>query len=504
MDLESLVLRLETTGGSNVGGEVEDVGHKVEQTGEKAHKAGEHFNFAEAGVFHFAEAIRMASGVMTEFIESLALLVGIEHASAIERLSGRFAALTGIVEKAGAAIKEIKELSDTSQFSVQQLGDIMNRFIATGATPNEAMRKTRAIEGAGSAMFMNPGELSAVSNALIMMREMPMVMPRQLREIGQTLPLSKVLEAGGGAHTDNASNAARILSAMGGARASEVLMRGIEKLYGDSAGKINGFSAALSAFGHTVSEIMEPTGALIIGFLTPFATGLRNMAGVLGDINEMTHGWAGIGAIIVTLVKTQGFLVKSYETAIGAIRRLTIALDELAAAGSTAAAATGAEAVASGALAVGAGAAVATGAGAGLLRGGGLMKGIGVGLLISGAADLIGGFVSSHGQPKLGDAVSTVGSYAGIGAAIGSIVPAIGTAVGALGGAVVGELKVVYDQSHGEKSEVEKNTERSANALEDIRGQMIGGGRRAARVSSEIELEHALSHVVAHGAGLVG
>lgn len=503
MDLESLVLRLESTGGGNVGGEVVDVGNKVEQTAEKTHKAGEAFNFAEAGVFGFSEAIRMATGVMTEFIESLALLVGIEHAAAIERLTGRFAALTGSVEKAGAAIKEIKELSDNSQFSVAQLGDIMNRFIATGASPNEAMRKTRALEGAGSAMMMDPGELSAVSNALIMMREMPMVMPRQLRELGQTLPLSKVLEAGGGAHTDSAATAARMLSAMGGAHASEVLMRGIEKLYGDSAGRINGFSAALSAFGHTVSEIMEPTGAVIIGFLTPFAVDLRNIAGVLGNINELTHGWAGIGAIIYTLIRTQAFLVQSYNVAIGAIRRLTLALDELAVAGGAAARSTAAEATASGAMAVTGGAAVAGGA-AGILKGGGLLKGLGIGLLVAGISDLLGGFLSSHGQEKLGGQVSTIGAYGGTGAAIGSLFGPEGTVIGLLGGLIVGEMKTLWDNAHGEKSDVEKNTARAADALEDIRGQMIGGGRRAARVSSEIELEHALSHLMIHGGALTG
>lgn len=104
---------------------------------------------------------------------------------------------------------------------------------------------------------------------------------------------------------------------------------------------------------------------------------------------------------------------------------------------------------------------------------------------------------------------TTLGTLGATGGAFGAIESIVSGALAFLLtpiGAIVGVLTILvgafalwkWNESQN-SDKIEDNTKRAADALEDIRGHMIGGGRNTKRVTAEIEVERAISRAFGYG-----
>lgn len=513
--LEDLVLKLSITGENTTAAGIKKTEAAVESVGETAKEAGESFSVAKGGIIGFVTELTTAVTAITGFVAAVAALAGVNQAGKFERMEGNLASIIGDARKARDLFRDIKDMGEHSGFDTGGIDNFAKDLVSTGTAASEASRQLKILTTFGKATFQSQEGMQGIMSDLAQMRLKPHLDTSDAAGLqGKGFPLLKTLEAATGQKFTSQLQAQFYLAGMSGQRAYETLLKGMDKEFGHAYASGGGFLGMLHDLSQTFSDVMEPTGRLVISVLEPIGELVRTVGGWAGRLNELMQGWLGVLAVTGLLVKAKGALVLTYRATIGAAMQLTAAMEGLAASMVTASATAGVQSAANGGAAA-ASAANAAGAGGAALAARGLAGGALTGVMADLAAvalpvtiaviasQAIGSLVGG----QLGTFLKAAGSGAAIGAGIGSVIPGLGTAVGGIVGGIIGGVGSIFSMMfHDDKRPVTgnddaaartaDNTERTASALEDIRGQLIGGGSRARRVQGDLELELAIARML--------
>lgn len=442
---------------------------------------------------------------------------GVKLAAEYERVELGFASLLKSASAAHELMANISKLGQSTPFRTQELTQFAQQLLATDASANKAlntMRILRTVTDAMAAGGRSTADVGDVSAILGNMRIAPHIDTRQIQELfARGVNIPEVYKAATGQNVAPQIAMAR-LGNMQGQRAFDLIMKGMEKLYGGAAA-----SQAATGLGllqniiETLGLVALPTGVILLGMLKPLGSFLLNILNLAQGLNEMSHGVLGLIVIIALIVRGWNFLSSVAIAAYTATQQLTTALLEYAAAARVAATSTttaaGAQTAAaggaavSGAAAVGGGAVGAAGNAGAMAKMMGALKAAGpaiVGLALS----LLGGELQkskSNNYKNTGDYMVGIGSGIGIASIVGIFLPLPAKIAVAVAGGIIGGLKTWWDKSHPEKAVGDNTQQRQLQVLKDIHSQLIGGGDRSQRVKSEIEAEFSLRKAVFSGVG---
>lgn len=520
--VEELVFSISTTGAAEATVQINRVSQamdSVEESGEKADKGLSTVSGGLMSVFHKATA---AIAIIGTLAAALGTLSGVKLAAQYQRLETGFEAMLGSAEKAHKLMSELKRMGEETPFKTVELVAFSRRLLATGSTAAEVVKQMKALSEFGAATGKTDSELGEVVSIMSRLRFRPHLDIREIGELGGLgVNLQQIVGAATGKNFKNQAQASQYLAGLSGAKAFDVLLSGMDKKFSSAAGFASTFLSVIENTGEAIGNIMLPTGKLLLPILGRVLLLVQHIAQFVGGINEMTAGFSGLASIVYILIRAKGLLVFAYKSTVGAVIQLTAALEAMAAAAEVATVATRTEAVADGTKAIAgtaATAAVAGGIAGSIGKGGtaatavadagmaaklGKLKGgiaffLGALLadwIIGKVADSIrgkGGRINSYIGDALQNMVNGAISGAGIGFAFGG---PMGAAIGGSIGAALGILSTFYNYMWGDKSgkdDQAADTKRAADALEDIRGQMIGGGPRGRRVMGDLEVQMAI------------
>ena len=429
----------------------------------------------------------------------LAEISGVSIAAQFMSIQISLENLTGSASKAMQLMREFRAIGVASPFSTQEVSRTGMQALGAGVPEQDVGRQLKALLNVASFGNLTSADMTPFMRNIFQIKT-KMDKEANQTDINQMLARAPaVAKLFSGTMGLSPEESAKKLQGMSGTEVYQTLIKG-----GEGMAKMAAAAQALRNPLVVVSNaleqfqmIMEPTGKLLIGVLTPVVYAFGRLAGFLGVINEMSGGLAGLIAVGVGATYALG--------------RLTLTIAALGAAASASAFAGGGVAgAAAGRAAAGTfmagGAMAAFGAGRGVLgRLPALLKGGIAGLGISLGGEALGNWIQGDKKDTemtaLGGALKGALNTAGIGAAIGGAVGgAPGIAIGAVIGFAVGgiyeSIKELMNPQSGASSaadETAKNTKRTAEAVEDLRSTVFGGGKRTRAGASQFEAEYTLS-----------
>lgn len=511
--VEELIWELKTRGADGVTTTLRQIERQTERTGQSAQQMGNRFNLAGLSLTDMLVGIQAAIAGVREMGQVLAAVTGIGIAARFQTLNVGFTTLIGNAEKARTILKELRQLGAETPFDTEELVSMSRLLLAMGVDANRVVRDMRAITDAIAVTGQGPEVTRRVITNLSQVRGMQHVNVRDLNEIAYAgLSLNKILGAAlGKTLTDGQGRQA--VNQMTGKQFYDTFIKGVEKLYGGSARLLGlgTLAGILQNIGDTLRLVMLPTGVLLLPVVQAVGRAFLLVANAAQKLNEMTGGSAGLILLFRGLIAVKGVLITAIVKVRTSITGLIESLDRLSVSAATAAGSTGVQAAANAtgtATAVGVGAAAATGGILARLRGffsgglkgvlsgaKGLLKGPGIGLIADLGLNWLGGM--------LGGALGGTLKGAGTGIGVGSLgflgggpLGIITTIVGALIGGITGFMG--SRRGPGGDTAAEKLGETNT-ILKDIKAQMIGGGPRARRITSELEIEMALGRALKTG-----
>ena len=540
-DLGELALRITIAGQEKVRTGLQQVGHELREAGERSEKFAEGLERTELPALALLSTIGFLVGGVRELIGALGEFTGVSEAAGYQKLTAQLTFLTGSAREAKEMIADLKETALGLGMNPLALAGYTRVLLNTGSSAREAARQIKALADVSAMGGMGEANIGEAANLLGQIREKPHLRAQAITRLSELgINLRDIVKAQTG-HEMSSMQAVSFLGAMRGEKLLETLIGGIEKTYGNAAKTLSDTTALgiLQQIGANLQDVLEPTGEMLLPILQDFGAYVKDASEKIRNFNELTGGSAGLTVVMFGLYKAGGLIVGSFVRAGMAIKQLTTAIDRLAVSAYRASLKTGeGEALkdaagAAGFLPFGGGGKAGFNPDAlqaipkfgglrnafkvGGLRAAGevgldfakgllpklgrFAKGAGPLMLLTIGSELLGDKIGGKG----GNVLKNVGEYAGYGALIGTIIPGIGTAVGAGVGALVGAVKGLWENAHQKsvdgQNEVAKNTKKAADALQDIRGHLIGGGARSEFGKSRAEAEMALQRMLAYGVG---
>jgi hypothetical protein len=548
--LERLVIELTTEGADKVNSDLKRTSQVVEMVGDKAQQAGTQVqSFAErirSGNMSLVEMGFVAQNALAgigQITRMLASFSGVNLAAEYQRITVSFSALLGSESKAKKLLGTLKDIGESTPFETLEMVKFARQLVSTGSNAEATARQLKTLSAFGMATGMDTAQVGEIISMMSGMRNRPRLNVEEIGALGaRGLDIAKVVNAATG-RSFGRQQAISYVSGQRGEKAFELLLRGIEKLYGNAGGST--FLGTMENLGEVFRNIMLPTGRLLLPVLGGIAAGFTLIGQFAGRVNELSGGFAGLSLIVMGVFRAKTFLVGSLKAAYDSTINLVRALSQYSATAGTAAVA-GRMNVMGGSIPVGSaavsGASVPiNGLRASVGRAGGIggwlkslpgaamggMKGFlpkAAGFIKSAkggsiyavvgaiAGDILGGWLKNDARDKDGNITkpgqnlfgnilqggiggATIG---GMGFAFGPIVGAITTSIGAIAGGIYG-----YFNGKKENSDpVAKNTEKMADSLEAIEGHLRGNvGERGRYSQTTMQLEYALKQQVMQGIG---
>lgn len=499
----------------------------VRQAGSAAAGAAISFGGLQSPILGAAAAMSALALSARQIGAGLLAATGVGIAAQFQKIEVGMANMLGSAEKAKQLMKELRLLGATTEFNTQGLVGLAGQLLATGSTPKGVTREIRALTDAAAFAQVGDEGVTQLATNMAQIRNAPKPELEDLKQFGTNrISLDKVVGAALG-QAMSGGEGIRKLQKMSGKDAFETIVLGMEKAYGGSAQRLAGSMIGLAVnLREAFETIMLPTGKLLIPVLALGAKALTLFGVALGRVNEVTGGAGGAILLATALARGWALVVSAIASARNGINQLIASLNALAGSAAMAAGTTGVQAAANarGAAAVGGtaaakglflpsgpgtAAAAATPAakaslwsrigGGAMSMGRGLMGflrgGAGIGILASLGGGLIGNAIGGD----TGNTISSAATGAGLGAAIGSVIPGLGTAAGGIIGGILGLGKGLYDSfsKDNKDGEIAQNTKKAADALQEIRGELIGGGARARGGMTDAEI--AMARMMATG-----
>ena len=457
--------------------------------------------------------IMATSWALQEISAVFTPLTGLQPAIANERFAISYKTLTNNVHLAGQALADMQRLSERAGIPTQEIEQSAESFMVFGESVARTKRLVESISNTTSTMGLGAGSVAPLAAKIAPLRTSMqglgvgelMGMGREGVNLSQILKTQRGIDFTGQGRTGQMM-AARVMGSMPGYMQYDVLTKGIL----NSTRQVDSFARSLQSFLNVSGNLMEPTGRLLLGVITPFLKAAASSLSRLSELNRLTNGFLLLPLAFSSIVVGLGAMITIIRAATTQIAILTGQIARLGAGAGASSAASAVNSIGGGIFPIGAGTPAATATGATTATGGffskmmggakvllpRLLKGIGTGLAIDTAGNFISNLVSGDGKDPTrsfwGKAISNISSGAGIGATIGSVIPGLGTAVGAGVGALSGIGKTWWDSTHPSNStqeEIARNTAEMVDSLKAVHGTLMGGGRRGGYVVSSFEAQ---------------
>lgn len=492
--LGELFFRIGLTGAADVVTGLKQVAQAATDTAAKGDKADTTVRGLSQSLASLGGEARMVTMAIAGLGASFMAWSGVNLAAKYQAVT---IGLTNILHSGEAAKKMMGELIQMGQetpFETADLVGFSRELLATGSSAGEAVRQLRTLANVGANMGLPVGEVGEMTRLLGSMRGRPHGGAETIQALqARGVNMAEVLAASGGPKFSGKyaqMQANQYLGSLTGAQAFDKVMTGLQKLNPTGA---QSFLSVMQNMGESIRNVMLPTGELLLPVLGSLGKSLMSMANIVGKLNALTGGGAGLVAVFTGAWVGATRLVSSFRQAVVAIGQLDVAIMSLAAtarASSAVSGASGAASMATPAVAGGAAAAARSGIFArlgGWLKGAFSLKGLGIGLGINWLGDMLGDKVGGGN----GNFIKNVAGGAGLGAAFGPW----GFAIGAIGGALKGLWENKQPAKGDDKlDKIAENTAKSADSLQSLQGRLLGGGGpRANRAIGEIEMDHALA-----------
>ena len=432
----------------------------------------------------------------------LAVGTGVRTAMRYQQISVALETVIGSADKAAIVMQKLIDMGARTAFDTAELAQFASIMLSTGSTAETVTDELKAL---ADAMAFSGVPREFVSNFLynlMQIRSMARVNAQDLRQMFMSAPgIGKILGAGLGVKgTFGMAELRQAAATMSGREIFEAVVRGAGMVAGGTAERYGTrvFGFALANLWEQLNRVMEPTGQIILRILGPLTGVVMQTASLLGNINRLTHGFAGLGWIAVGVYRYWSLLVGSFRSAAVAIQQLRASIDGLTA---SAARASGVGGAATGAAAAGAGAAAAIGLGGwrgALGKLGGALRTPG-GLGAAGA--LAGGIIGLlAGQNRTLELIGNALSMGGIGAMVGKVGGPWGAAIGAIAGIGLAVWEWLSRQNAEKGTSPAVKEQQKTNAiLQDIKASLVGGGGRARQAVALAEAEIAIRRALGWG-----
>lgn len=450
---------------------------------------------SSASLSNFGDEARLVAAGIGALGASLAGLTSFNLAAKYQNVEIGLTNILGSAEKAKKLVGELITLGGQTPFDTSELVGFSRGLLATGSTAESVTRELKVLSAVGANMGLPVGEVGELARLLGDVRNRAHAGAETFQALqSRGVNLAKVLAASGGPKFEGqfgGLQASQYLGSLPGAKAFDVVMKGLEKLNPEPAQSV---LSTLQNLGESFQNVMLPTGRLLLPVVGGIAQALKFVADGFGKINELTGGSGGLILILGGLWKAKNLLIGSTLTAISAIQNLSATLNKLSLSAGISAGATGSAGIAGG---LGAGISGVKGFFSGGVKGilpalGGALKAVkGPGLGF--AVDILGNLLGDKLGGQAGNLIKNISTGVGLGALAGPW----GALVGGLGGLGAGLWQNSQTKPSDPATKTAENTKRMADSLEALNGRLLGqGGRRAGASISEIEAEQALARAL--------
>jgi hypothetical protein len=457
-----------------------------------------------------------AMGVVNTLASSIGMLgaaaasfAGVRLAAQYERIEIGFKSILGSAQAAHKIMRELRQMGAETPYRTEALIGYARGLAAVTHDGDKAVATLRTLAAVGSAQGWGEADVGDVARTLAALGSSfrPAGQDTIMSLAAKGIDIARVAKAAGlgdfGTDQLASARAAQAIGAYQGPRAMELLIKGMEKIYPATMS----FTGVLQNLAESLSQIMLPTGQMLIPVLGAIARAVTWAAQRLRDLNERLGGAGGFALIVGGLVRLGPSLIASMYGAYIGLMRLNAALQSLAVTSNAAAMSAGTAAATNTGAAIGWKAAGIGGILAPVLRlfGGGLgstlAKLLGIALPI---AALAGGMAMTNDQPGGWNSTKNALGRGLEGALPGMLLKNI--YVGAIG-ALLGILYGIWENYQPKPEDdaakqTAENTKRTADAMEQLRMQIIGGGIRTRRGASDIEAQINLSRAMATLSGV--
>jgi hypothetical protein len=455
-----------------------------------------------------------AVGVVSTLAASIGMLgaaassfAGLRLAAQYERIETGFRAILGSASAAHKIMGQLRQMGSETPYRTEALIGYARQLAAVTHNGDKAVKTLRTLAAVGSAQGWSETDVGDVARTLASLGSSitPPGKDTIMSLAAKGIDIARVAKAAGvgdfGTGPNATAQAAMALGAYQGPAAMEKLMKGMEKIYPPTMS----FLGVLQNLAESISQIMLPTGQMLIPVVGAIARAVTWAAQRLRDLNTRLGGAGGFAFMLAGIIRIGPSLIASLQGAFVGIMRLTAALRALAVSSSAAAVGTGA---AAGANASGMGAA-ALGRGAlgglkGLFTGGAKVA------LMSAASALLpigiamgGAALASDKQGKGYSAMNIAGRALEFGSMGFMLGGPWGAAIGAAVGAGYGIWENYQPKPEDDAAkETAENTKKIADGMDALRMEVIGGGLRTRRGASDIEAQINLSRAMATLSGV--
>lgn len=536
VDIEELIVRIKAAGVEQVSAALAQVEARsqgavegVRKTGAATKEASHEFGLFRSPVLEALFAVRAFTTEIRETVAALGELSGVKVAAEYAHIQAALDNVTGSAKAAKEMMEQIENLNSPYLNTVMM--SAVPQIINAGTPASQAVGQLKDLTNIAAMGALTNQQLPGFIAELTRMRGMDHPELRSLAEFGG-IPIMRLVNKGAGTHFQNANQANDYLQTMTGEQAYELLLKG-SKAVGDLALKTEMMrdpALALAKGMEDLEDIFKATGDLLLPILGYMGYWLDQLFQWLKNINDLTHGLAGIQLILLVVIKYWRILSDTFLAGIRFTRQLTSALENYAEAAGAATKATEMRTIAEGGAAKGAtiGADAAKGISPGLrmigfakglpeaIRG---MKWADLAPKLAGAAlkfgpkmldvatlgadfglETLGAHMKdAHGnQTKAGAITAGIGNgigWGGMGMLLGPEIGIPAAIIGAIVGGGMAAHNYHNDSADRQVDAVNKNTE----ALTKLSGKMVGGGERSRRVIGQIEVEYSVARMIAQG-----
>lgn len=442
---------------------------------------------------------------LSELVRTFAVVSGVGIAAEFRSVAYSLEAVVRNSRQASGLWRELRDLGNQIGVSPAVLGGTAARMVGSGVPVGQVMPELSKLMDLIAFSRVASEDIEPFLFNLQQIRGMGSAKANfaDIRQMITRAPgIQTALAAGLGVQPAQLMSTLRG-SSMSGSEVYAALMRGADAMArgAASARALNDPLFATSRLFQTLSQVMEPTGQILLAIGLPILRVAQGLGTLLLNLNQVTGGVFGLTALL------GGALFLATRQATASLWQFVAAM---AATSTAARAATGTTAVSGGATA--AGGALAGGLGARLLGGAAaflprLLRGLGIGAVITAVSEMasyvVRGDDKNPTRSALGNSISRIGAGAGLGAMIGSVIPIVGTLAGGLIGAALGLGYDLYQKFSGNDKKVTEanpvvNEQKKTNKiLEELKLQQWGGGGRTARVISDFEAQWAIQKAFA-------
>lgn len=479
VNLGTLYINIVVSDQTNAAKKLSEVGEAASRAGRGVRGAVDDIRALELGLITVSFQARVLVQSFMNITRSLIEFSGINVASQFQMLHVGF---KNILDDSGLAVKmldELKQLGARTPFKTDELIRFSRMMLAAGFSASDLTEKVQILADATAALGLETEAVGRLAYVMGQIRSRPMGLAGDERRQLQNLfiNLGRVVGAATG-QSMNSQQAISYLSSKTGEEVAEILLRGLNVLFGGSALSIG----TTTMFGivqnlmETFRYIMLPTGKLLLPILQALGSSLLKLAEFAERINRWTFGFAGLALIVYGFYRAWGLVIGAIRLATSAIVHLYHAVMRLTGAASY----------------------VPPAPGAIIAAGRSRMRGMFTSPMLPftiGTAGVVAGSVVGG---NIGNIVSNASMLAMLGFMLGGVP---GTLLGLLAGVGIG----IYDaisSSNRTQQRIEENTRRTANALEEVRiSSGGGGGPRTRRIVSDLEIQRSIWGAAVRGAG---